>query len=93
MCVHVCVRACVRACMRVCVCVCVCVCVLSILLNALHFIADYKFRKDEIFKRMKVTTFVQLVSGPALHYFIGTGRDVWVRTPYIFSLRMNTAAA
>ena len=27
-----------------------------------YFVADYKFKKDEIFKRMKVTTFVQLVS-------------------------------
>ena len=32
----------------------------------LHFyfvyFADYKFRKDELFKRMKITTFAQLVS-------------------------------
>ena len=25
------------------------------------FISDYRYKKDEIFKRMKVTTFVQLV--------------------------------
>jgi len=27
-----------------------------------RFLTDYKFRKDEIFKRMKPTTFAQLVS-------------------------------
>ena len=30
--------------------------------NEFYSFLDYKFRKDEIFKRMKVTTFVQLVN-------------------------------
>ena len=42
----------------------VCVCSLPRLWVTviIYLCSDYRFRKDEIFKRLKVTTFVQLVS-------------------------------
>lgn len=31
---------------------------------------DYKFKKDEIFRRLKPTTFAQLVSSNAFHRYV-----------------------